>query len=87
MYSDATIAAIAQAKNRSVQQVLLMWGVKKGWSVLPKSINPARVKANFDLDGWDLTDEEMAQIDGIEGRFKVCGDSWLPIKVFFGDDE
>lgn len=87
LYKNQTIADIAKAKNRSVQQVLLMWGVQKGWSVLPKSVNPERVKANFDLDGWALTDEEIAKIDAIPDRFKVCGDSWLPIKVFFGDDE
>ncbi|KAL2176919.1 Aldo/keto reductase-like protein [Thermothelomyces heterothallicus CBS 202.75] len=87
LYKNETIAAIAQAKNRTVQQVLLLWGLKKGWSVLPKSVNPDRIKANFDLDGWDLTDEEMAKIDAIPDRFKVCGDAWLPIKVFFGDDE
>ncbi|AEO66465.1 ae6e9d32-61d6-48c1-b809-b1540378fd3b [Thermothielavioides terrestris] len=87
LYRNETIASIAKAKNRSVQQVLLLWGIKKGWSVLPKSVNPDRVKANFDLDGWDLTDEEMAKIDAIPDRFKVCGDGWLPVKVFFGDDE
>ena len=32
-------------------------------------------------------DEDMAKIDGIEERFKVCKDGWLPVKVFFGDDE
>ena len=87
LYKNETIGAIAKTKNRSVQQVLLMWGVKKGWSVLPKSVNADRVKANFDLDGWDLTAEEVAKIDSIPDRFKVCGDAWLPIKVFFGDDE
>lgn len=87
LYKNETIAEIAKAKKRSVQQVMLMWGIKKGWSVLPKSVNPDRVKANFDLDGWDLTDEEVAKIDGIPDRFKVCGDAWLPVKVFFGDDE
>lgn len=87
LYKNETIASIAKAKNRSAQQVLLLWGVKKGWSVLPKSVNPERVKANFDLDGWDLSDEEIAKIDAIPDRFKVCGDAWLPIKVFFGDDE
>jgi glycerol 2-dehydrogenase (NADP+) len=66
---------------------MLMWGVNKGWSVLPKSVSPERVKANYDLDGWDLSAEEVAKIDGIPDRFKVCGDSWLPVKVFFGDDE
>ncbi|KAK4134448.1 Aldo/keto reductase [Trichocladium antarcticum] len=87
LYKNEVIGEIAKAKNRSVQQVLLMWGVQKGWSVLPKSVTPSRVEANFDLDGWSLTDEEVAKIDAIPDRFKVCGDSWLPVKVFFGDDE
>jgi len=87
LYSNETLKSIAEAKNRTVAQVLLMWGLQKGWSVLPKSVNVDRIHANFDLDGWSLTDEEMAKIDAIPDRFKVCGDSWLPIKVFFGDDE
>lgn len=64
-----------------------MWGLQKGWSVIPKSVSDGRIKANFDVDGWELSDDEMAQIDGIQERFKVCGDAWLPIRVFFGDDE
>ncbi|KAL2022845.1 hypothetical protein VTK56DRAFT_4376 [Thermocarpiscus australiensis] len=87
LYSNETIASIAKAKNRTPQQVLLMWGLQKGWSVLPKSSNVERVKANFDLDGWNLTDEEMAKMDAIPDRFKAYTDSWLPIKVFFGEDE
>ncbi|KAL2264122.1 hypothetical protein VTK26DRAFT_1991 [Humicola hyalothermophila] len=87
LYSNETIASIAKAKNRSAQQVLLMWGIQKGWSVLPKSVTESRIKDNFDLDGWSLTDEEIAKIDAIPDRFKVCGDAWLPVKVFFGDDE
>ncbi|GAB1319377.1 Aldo-keto oxidoreductase, NADPH-dependent (Fragment) [Madurella fahalii] len=87
LYSNETIASIAKAKNRSAQQVLLMWGLQKGWSVLPKSVTESRIKANFDLDGWSLSDEDIAKIDAIPDRFKVCGDAWLPVKVFFGDDE
>lgn len=64
-----------------------MWGLTKGWSVIPKSVTPARIEANFDLDGWDLTADEVAQIDSIPERFKVCDDKWLPVQVFFGDDE
>ncbi|KAL2267194.1 hypothetical protein VTJ83DRAFT_4471 [Remersonia thermophila] len=85
--TNPTLAAIAKDKNRSIQQVLLAWGLQKGWSVLPKSVTPQRIEANFDLDGWSLTEEEVAKIDAIQDRFKICGDGWLPVKVFFGDDE
>lgn len=55
--------------------------------MIPKSVSQARIEKNFELDGWDLSSGEMKQLDGLTDRFKVCGDGWLPIKVFHGDDE
>lgn len=64
-----------------------MWGLQRGTSVIPKSVTESRIKSNFELDGWKLSDEEMKQLSSLPDRFKVCGDAWLPVKVFFGDDE
>jgi len=66
-----------------------MWGLQRGTSVIPKSVTAKRIEANFDINGWELTPEEIKTIDSLPGRFKVCGDAWLPegVKVFFGDDE
>jgi glycerol 2-dehydrogenase (NADP+) len=66
-----------------------MWGLQRGTSVIPKSVTASRIEKNFELDGWELDSEELAQINGMKERFKVCGDAWLPegVKVFFGDDE
>jgi glycerol 2-dehydrogenase (NADP+) len=66
-----------------------MWGLNKGWSVIPKSVTPSRIEGNRQLDGWELTKEDIAGIDGIEDRFKVCDGLFLPtgVKVFLGDDE
>ena len=87
MAKDKTLAALAKKRGKTTAQVLLKWGVQKGWSVIPKSVTPSRVESNFEVDGWTLTAEEMAELDGLPDRFKVCGDAWLPVKVFFGDDE
>lgn len=72
---------IANGKGKTPQQVLLQWALQKGWSVVPKSVTPSRIESNLDLDGWELTDEEMEMLDGIETRFKVVGDGFLPKKV------
>jgi glycerol 2-dehydrogenase (NADP+) len=64
-----------------------MWGLQRGTSVIPKSVTASRIEANFELDGWDLSDEEMKQLSNMPERFKVCDDEWLGEKVFFGDDE
>ncbi|KAF4547514.1 Aldo-keto reductase-like protein 21 [Elsinoe fawcettii] len=84
---DKTLAKIAENKGKSTAQVLLMWGLQRGTSVIPKSVTASRIEDNFKLDGWELTGEEIKQLDSLPDRFKVCGDAWLPVKVFFGDDE
>ena len=83
---DQTLAKIAEAKGKSTAQVLLVWGLQRGTSVIPKSVTASRIQDNFKLD-FTLTDEEMKALSSLPDRFKVCGDAWLPVKVFFGDDE
>lgn len=87
LYKDPTLASVAKAKDKTPQQILLMWGIQNGWSVIPKSVNKERIETNFELDGWSLSDDEVEKLSGLTDRFKVCGDDWLPVKVFFGDDE
>jgi glycerol 2-dehydrogenase (NADP+) len=87
LHKDPTLLRIAKEKDKAPQQVLLMWGLQKGWSVIPKSVNKSRIEQNFQLDGWELTAGEIDELSSLKDRFKVCGDAWLPIKVFFGDDE
>ena len=87
LYRDAALKDMAVKNQKTVQQILLVWGIKKGWSVIPKSVTKERIEKNFQIDGWDLSDDDMHLIDHMEGRFKVCKDGWLPVKVFFGDDE
>ena len=91
LYRNKTLIDLAESKGKTVQQVVIMWGVQKGWSVIPKSVNPERISANFAIDGWELTPDEVAIVDAIPERFKVCDGSFLPPemhgKVFLGDDE
>ncbi|KAF2401340.1 Aldo/keto reductase [Trichodelitschia bisporula] len=87
LYKDEKIIKLAESKGKTVQQVLLMWGLQRGTSVIPKSVTASRIEKNYELDGWELTADEIKALDSLTGRFKVCGDAWLPIKVFFGDDE
>lgn len=83
---DKTLNKIAEAKGKSPQQVLLAWGLQRGTSVIPKSVTKSRIEANFQLNDFELTPEEMETLSSIKDRFKVCGDSWLPVKVFFNEE-
>ncbi|KLU85761.1 hypothetical protein MAPG_04781 [Magnaporthiopsis poae ATCC 64411] len=86
--ASETVKAVAEAKGKTPQQVLLKWGLHHGFSVIPKSVNKSRIEANFTgLDGWDLDEDDVKALDNIKDRAKVCGDGWLGAKVFLGDDE
>ncbi|RSL83651.1 hypothetical protein CEP51_004379 [Fusarium floridanum] len=87
LVKNDTVAKIAEAKGKTPAQILLKWGLQRGTSVIPKSVTPTRISSNFDLDGWVLSEDEIAELTGIKTRSKVVGDSWMPIRVFFGDDE
>jgi len=58
-----------------------VWGLQRGTSVIPKSVTEGRIQSNFELDGVKLSDAEMKELSSLPDRFKVCGDSWLPVKV------
>ncbi|KAJ6127031.1 hypothetical protein N7523_002643 [Penicillium sp. IBT 18751x] len=87
LIEDLTVLKIAERKRKTPAQVLLMWGLQRGSSIIPKSVTPTRIDSNFQMDDWSLSDDEVASIDGIQTRAKVVGDAWMPIRVFLGDDE
>ncbi|KAJ5634251.1 hypothetical protein N7528_002093 [Penicillium herquei] len=53
---NPVVDAIAQKNGKQAGQVLVSWSVKRGFSVLPKSVKPARIEANF--QAFDLCDED-----------------------------
>ena len=44
---SAEIAEIASKSKKDPAQVLIAWIAKKGFSVIPKSVTPARIESNF----------------------------------------
>ncbi|EFJ28696.1 hypothetical protein SELMODRAFT_231610 [Selaginella moellendorffii] len=62
------INAIARKLGKTPAQVALRWGVQNGASVLPKSFNPSRIEENFDVFGWDLSEQHMRDLQEISQR-------------------
>ena len=53
---------------------MLRWHLDAGRVVIPKSVTPERQRANIDLFGFELTDDERAQIETLEDGTRVCPD-------------
>ncbi|MNN12638.1 Morphine 6-dehydrogenase [compost metagenome] len=45
---------------------MLRWSIQRDIAVIPKSINPARMKNNMELFDFGLSDEEMQRISALD---------------------
>lgn len=64
LHEDPVINSIAKKRGCSSGNVLLSWGAKKGWSVIPKSTNPSRIVSNLQQN-FTMDDDETRMIDGL----------------------
>ena len=63
---DPVIGQVARAHGKSPAQVMLRWGLQHGRSVIPKSVRPERITENIDVYDFELADDEMTAIDGLD---------------------
>jgi 2,5-diketo-D-gluconate reductase A len=63
---DPTIGAIADRLGRTPAQVTLRWHVQRGDIVFPKTLSPERMRENFAIFDFDLADDDMAAISGLD---------------------
>ncbi len=63
---DPTIVAVAERVGRTPAQVTLRWHVQRGDVIFPKSVNPDRMRENFALFDFELSDDDMAAITKLD---------------------
>ena len=63
---DATIREIAERVGRTPAQVTLRWHVQRGDIVFPKSMHRERMEENFSIFDFELSDEDVATISGLD---------------------
>jgi 2,5-diketo-D-gluconate reductase A len=62
---DPVLTRIAAAHGVDPARVVLRWHIQREIVVIPKSVTPERITSNANLDGFTLTDAELAAIDGL----------------------
>ena len=63
---DPEINKIAEAHGKTPAQVMLRWHLQQGRQAIPKSVTPSRIRENFDILDFELTDEQLAAIDALD---------------------
>jgi 2,5-diketo-D-gluconate reductase A len=63
---DPTLDAIGARYGKSAAQVVLRWQLQLGNIVIPKSVTPQRIRENFDVFDFALTDADVAEISALD---------------------
>jgi 2,5-diketo-D-gluconate reductase A len=63
---NETIAAVAARHDRTPAQAILRWHLQLGNVVIPKSVTAKRIRENFELFDFELTDDDMTEIAALD---------------------
>jgi D-xylose reductase len=62
----SVVQQIACHHQKTTAQVVLRWGVQRGTAVIPKTSKLERLHENLDLAGFELSQDEMDRIQGLD---------------------
>lgn len=66
LMENPTIKDIAAKHGKEPSQVLLRWSTQRGLAVIPKTTRPAVMATNLDCTAFDLTEDEIKTISGLD---------------------
>ena len=71
---DPALAEIAGVHAKTSGQVVLRWHLQLGNVVFPKSVTPERIRENFEVFDFHLSDAEMGAIETLDAGGRIGPD-------------
>ena len=73
-FNDSNLSRIAKETKKSAAQVMIRWALQRGHTVIPKSVSPSRIEENANVFDFNLNNEQMKILDGLEEGLRFCPD-------------
>jgi 2,5-diketo-D-gluconate reductase A len=72
--ADPTIVEIASEHGKTPAQTIIRWHLQLGNVVIPKSVTASRIRENFEVFDFALSDEQMAAIEARDAGTRIGPD-------------
>ncbi len=72
-----TIREIAERHDKSTAQILLAWSIARGFVVIPKSVNRARISQNLEAPNITLSEADLAAIAEMDRGYRYVDGSFF----------
>lgn len=73
-FTDPKLIALASQYEKTPAQIMLRWMLQWGVSTIPKSSNAIRLKENFDVFDFQISETDMKKINAFNENFRVVDD-------------
>jgi methylglyoxal/glyoxal reductase len=73
-FNDPKLVVIAEKYGKTPAQIILRWAVQQGISTIPKSSNQKRLRENFDVFDFNMSDADIALLNGFNENLRIVED-------------
>ena len=79
LINEPIFKELGEKYGKSPAQIILKWHIQKGFIVIPGSKNISHIRDNFDINDFELSDEDMEKIASLdsEKRYYYVNDDAL----------
>ena len=68
IFDEEIIKKLAEKYKKSPAQIILRWDIQRGIITIPKSQKKERIKENFEIFDFEMTGDEIKEIDVLNGK-------------------
>ena len=68
LFNEDIIKTLSEKYKKTPAQIILRCHIQSGFITIPKSCNPERIKENFEVFDFELSEDEMKSIDELNGK-------------------
>ena len=68
IFDEEIIKKLSEKYKKSPAQIILRWDIQRGIITIPKSQNKERIKENFEIFDFEMTEDEIKEIDVLNGK-------------------
>lgn len=66
LLEEESLVALGEKYGKSAAAIVLRWHLQLGNVVIPKSVTPERISANFDIFDFELSDDDLTTIGELD---------------------
>ena len=68
IFNEEIIKKLAEKYKKTPAQIILRWDIQRGIITIPKSQKIERIKENFEIFDFEMTEDEIKEIDTLDGK-------------------